>query len=196
MDQCAPPSCRADSQREINHAEGRSGGKLKDLDLCPGSTRSTEPPRRQPKRKKWFEISGGFWSRNPPASARSFRLNRHGRHINSERFWFSVPGLCTPPSSRADSQREINHAENRSGGKGRATNRFCKILDLRPGPTRSTEPPRRQPKREGNGSQSREIFGRAAPAPGPVFRLIYLSWAICTAARGKRIDARGQTRPS
>ena len=30
---------------------------------------------------------------------------------NSKRFWLSVPGLYAPPSSRAGSQREINHAE-------------------------------------------------------------------------------------
>ena len=35
--------------------------------------------------------------------------------INSERFGFSIPGLHVPPSSRACSQREINHAEYRSG---------------------------------------------------------------------------------
>ena len=75
-----------------------------DVDLCPGSTRSTEPPRRQPKRDKSFEISGDVWSRGPPP-ARSFRLvylswsicaaargsnktrvHRYGQPMNSERF--------------------------------------------------------------------------------------------------------------
>ena len=44
--------------------------------------------------------------------------------MNSKIFWFPVSDLCAPPINRTDSQREINHVENRSGSKGRATKNF------------------------------------------------------------------------
>ena len=46
-------------------------------------------------------------------------VDRYDQVINSERFGFSVSDLYVPPTSRACSQREMNHAEYRSGGKSR-----------------------------------------------------------------------------
>ena len=44
-------------------------------------------------------------------------VDRRGQSIKSERFGFFVSGLHVPPTSLACSQRDMNHAEYRSGGR-------------------------------------------------------------------------------
>ena len=38
-------------------------------------------------------------------------IHKYGQSINSEGFWFSIPGLRAPPYNHVENQREINHAE-------------------------------------------------------------------------------------
>ena len=83
-----------------------------------------------------------------------------GQPINSERFGLSVPDLHIPPTSRACNQREMNHADRRSG-QGPQTTKEKEMI-----------------------SKSREIFDPAAQALQPEFplHLSLLGYCIYCAA--------------
>ena len=131
-----PPSRCSNSQRERNSSKSR-----KILDRAAPASGPVFPPHSSP------------WAICAAARARrKILVDRYGQPINSERCWFSVPGLCVPPRSRGDNQKIyiMRKPFRRPAGRFWMSAPGLHVppppLSLRPGIIRSAEQPRRQDK--------------------------------------------------